>query len=98
MLSLSFFLCPALLQPSFPVSFYFILLFDHGYFLQLLVLSSMFSFSGFPSFAFPFFRWFSVSSFALANKTFALHFFFSLVLFDLNWFLTFKKTIFLFKQ
>lgn len=97
-LSHSFFV-QTLLLPSFPGSF------DLSFVLTMVILHNTvfvftvfftFSFSGFPSFSFlPLVFCFS---FALANKMFALHFFFSLVLFDLNWFLSFKKTIFLFKQ
>lgn len=100
-LSHSFFV-QTLFLPSFPVSFDFILLFVHGYLSQLVVLSvllfSFFFFFGFSCFFFFLPLVFYVLSFALANKMCALHFFFSLVSFDLNWFLSFKKTIFLFKQ
>lgn len=94
-LSHSFFV-QTLLLPSFPVSFNLFccltMVISYNYCFCLYC----FPFLDFPVFLF--FHWLSVPSFALANKMFALHFFFSLVSFDLNWFLSFKKTIFLFKQ
>lgn len=96
-LSHSFFI-QTLLLPSFPVSFN---LFSVRPWLSLTITG--FVFTVFLSWTSQLFFslssvGFSVPSFALANKMFALHFFFSLVLFDLNWFLSFKKTIFLFKE
>lgn len=81
-LSHSFFV-QTLLLPSFPVSFdlfcCLIVVISHSYWF----LSVLFSFLGFSQFFFfPFCHWFSVPSFALANKMSALHFFFSLVSFD----------------
>lgn len=90
-----FILCPDPVIPLFSCFIWF-------HFCSAMVTITGFVFAVFLSwtsqFLVPFFHWFSVSSFALANKMFALHFFFSLVLFDLNWFLSLKKTIFLFKQ